>query len=119
MNYKVKGTITKIEEVKELSNGAKVLNYIVEQKEVSGNGLEWVTPFNINMYKAGEYLGHIDKFLEFNKVGDEVEVEFTIRGQEYQGKIYNSLSHWRCEKTETIKSEQPKQAEDQDNDLPF
>ena len=50
------------------------------------------------MYKGAEYSEHVDNFVKYNKVGDEVEVEFTIRHQEYQGKIYNSLNHWKITK---------------------
>ena len=92
--YKVKGTITAIGEKKVLDNGAVVLDYVVS--ETSENG--YVTPFSFNIYKSAEYAEFVDKFIEFNKVGDEVEVEFSIRGKEYNGRIYNSLSHWRCDK---------------------
>lgn len=115
MNYKVRGIITKIEEVKTLDNGAKVLNYIVEHTSENN----WITPFNINMYKKDEYVSHIDKFLEFNKVGDEVEVEFTIRGQEYNGKVYNNLSHWRCDKVSVVANSTPTQQEHSNDGLPF
>jgi len=96
MNYKMKGTITKIGEKKTLDNGAVVLNYVVE--ETSDNG--YTTPYSFNMYNKAEYAEHVDNFISYNKVGDPVEVEFSIRGKEYNGKIYNSLSHWRCDKVE-------------------
>jgi len=94
MNYKVKGTIASIGEKKVLDNGAVVLDYIVN--ETSENG--YVTPYSFNMYKTADYVDFINKFIEFNKVGDSVEVEFSIRGKEYNGRTYNSLSHWRCDK---------------------
>ena len=96
MNHKVKGTIVKIGEKKKLDNGAVVLDYIV--KRVSDNGYE--TLYNMNMYKKEEYVEHIENFTQFNKVGDNVEVEFDIRSREYEGRIYNSLSHWKCSKVE-------------------
>lgn len=92
--YKVKGKITSIEDVKTLDNGAKVVNYILDH--VSENG--YVTKYNIGLYKGEQYAEHVDNFVKFNKVGDEVEVEFTIRSTEYNGKIYNNLNHWKLEK---------------------
>ena len=94
MKYKVKGKITTISEKKMLEGGAVVLDYVVEVTSETG----YTTPYNFGLYKKAEYAEHVDNFLQFNKIGDEVEVEFTIRGQEYNGKIYNSLNHWRCDK---------------------
>ena len=115
MNYKVKGTIVQIGEKKVLDNGAVVLDYIVN--ETSDNG--YVTPFNMNIYKSSEYADFVDKFIEFNKVGDAVEVEFNIRGKEYNGRVYNSLSHWRCDKVGGIPTQDPTPAQELVDDLPF
>lgn len=109
--YKVTGTIKSISEKKVLDNGAVVLSYVVE--ETSGNG--FVTPFNIEMYNSADKAEFVDKFLEYNKVGNNVEVEFTIRGREYNGRIYNSLSHWKCVNVSQVPTEQAKE----EDDLPF
>jgi hypothetical protein len=69
------------------------------------------------MYNKSEYSELVDKFIEFNKVGDEVEIEFTVRGREYNGKIYNSFSHWRCDKIK--EADKAKQTEPVESDLPF
>ena len=92
-NFKVKGTITQIGEKRTLPTGV-ALDYLVEATEENG----YKTTYNIGMYKKNEFSEHVDNFIKYNKVGDNVEVEFTIRGQEYKGKIYNSLNHWKCEK---------------------
>lgn len=94
MKYTVKGTIKEIGEKKELSNGATVLEYVVNH--VSENG--WETPFKMEMYNKPERIEYLDNFLKYNKVGDSVEVEFDVKGREYEGKVYNSLSHWSCKK---------------------
>ena len=107
MNYKVKGIINEVSEIKTLESGAKVLDYILEHTSENN----WVTPFKINLYKSAEYSEHVDNFVKYNKVGDEVEVEFIIRGSEYNGKIYNSLSHWKINK---VSSEQPQQEEQEE-----
>ena len=99
--YKVKGQIKSIGEKKVLDNGAVVLNYVVE--ETSDNG--YVTPFSIEMYNSADKAEFTDKFLEYNKVGNNVEVEFTIRGREYQGRIYNSLNHWKISNASEVPTE--------------
>lgn len=98
MNYKVKGVITTIGERKELENGATVLDYVVEETAENGHK----TLFSFNMYKTSEFASHVDNFIQYNKVGDNVEVEFTVRGREYQGRIYNSLSHWKIDKVDSV-----------------
>ena len=110
--FQVKGTIKTIGERKELSNGATVLDYVVNN--VSENG--WETPFKIEMYNKPERIEHLENFLKFNKVGDVVEVEFDIKGREYEGRVFNSLSHWSCKKTE---DSVPAAAEEVASDLPF
>ena len=113
MKYNVKGTIKTIGEKKELSNGATVLEYVVNN--VSENG--WETPFKLEMYNKPERIEHLENFLKFNKVGDSVEVEFDIKGREYEGRVFNSLSHWSCKKTEDTA---PVEATAEEvNDLPF
>ena len=110
--FKVKGVISKIGEVKTLDNGAKVLEYVVDVTSENG----YVTTYSLNMYKKEEYASHVDNFIQYNKVGDNVEVEFDIRGREYNGKTYNDLSHWKIEKIGQGGQEQPKEENDL---LPF
>ena len=112
--YKVKGVITEITDVKTLDNGATVLDYTVKATE--DNGYE--TLYSFNMYKKPEYKDHIENFIKFNTVGDSVEVEFTVRGREYQGRVYNSLNHWRCDKLEAT-AEAATTAAVTEDDLPF
>lgn len=109
MNYKVKGKITSIGQKKALDNGAVVLDYIVETED---NG--YVTPFSFNIYKSTDYIDQIDKFLEYNSVGDNVEVEFSIRGRLYNDRVYNSLSHWKINKIQNTV-----EIEDDGSGLPF
>lgn len=116
MGYKVSGVITQIGEKKELANGAMVLDYVVE--ETAENGYK--TPYGFNIYKTGEFTEFIDKFIEYNKVGDNVTVEFNIRGKEHNDRIYNNLSHWRCDKVEqTLESMSDNNCSEGDDPLPF
>ena len=95
--YKVKGVIQSIGEKKELANGAVVIDYVINH--VSENG--YSTLYNVGMYKKAEYAEHVDNLIKFNKVGDSVELEFTIRSQEHNGRIYNNISHWKLEQMNT------------------
>ena len=117
MSYKVTGKITQISDIKTLNTGAKVLEYLID------TGAEYNNLYQFNIYKKAEYSDQVDKFVEFNKVGDLVEVEFNISTKEYQGKYYTNLSHWRADKV----NEMPKAQEitasdfapDREDGLPF
>ena len=113
MKYTVEGTIKTIGERKELSNGATVLSYTVNN--VSENG--WETELSIEMYNKPERIEHLDNFLKFNKVGDSVVVEFDIKSREYEGRVFNSLSHWSCKKQEATAP--VVETAEAVNDLPF
>ncbi len=113
-NFKVRGTISSISEKKTLDNGSVVLDYVVDS--TSDNG--YVTQYNFGMYKKPEYAEHVDNFIQFNKIGDVVDVEFTVRSQVYNEKVYNNLNHWRCDKIEMSESTVIETAKDED-DLPL
>ena len=42
----------------------------------------------------------VDDFLKYNKVGSVVDVDFNVRGNEYQGKYYVSLTAWKVFKSQ-------------------
>ena len=41
----------------------------------------------------------VDDFIKYNKVGASVDVDFNVRGNEYNGKYYVSLSAWKVFKS--------------------
>ena len=57
----------------------------------------------------------VDKFLQYNKEGDSVDVDFNIRTNEYQGKYYTSLQAWKVFKAEG----QAQANEEEEDDSPF
>lgn len=67
----------------------------------------------------------VDKFLQYNKVGDMVDVDFNIKTNEWKGKYYTSLQAWKVFKVgANIPNPQPQpQAdpgqEEEDDKLPF
>ena len=90
MALEIKGVIEKILEVQK---GAK--------KDGSG---DWEkqsflvrTQEQYNNLYCFEIFGDqkVDNFAKFNKVGQEVTVEFNVSTNEYQGKYYTTLSAWK------------------------
>jgi non-homologous end joining protein Ku len=59
----------------------------------------------------------VDDFIKYNKVGKSVEVDFNIRGNEYNGKYYVSLSAWKVFSLDVKPTEQVKEVES--DSLPF
>lgn len=106
---KIKGKIVRIGEIAEAGNGKK-LTFRIDTGEEFNNLLEF------EMYKKEEYIKHLENFPKYNKVGDEVEVEFNIKTfnwkPEADDKIFTSLSCWKVEK---LGQEQTEDSED----LPF
>lgn len=90
MALEVKGIIEKIIEVqkgekKDGSGQWEKQQFIVDTK----------TQYN-NLY-CFEIFGDqkVDNFAKYNKVGQEVTVEFNVNTSEYQGKYYTTLSAWK------------------------
>ena len=64
----------------------------------------------------------VQNLTKYQKVGDNVTVEFNVNCNEYQGKYYTTLSAWKISKADTsATSEQPTTLgeEDASNPLPF
>ena len=60
----------------------------------------------------------VDNFIKFNKVGQNVDVDFNIKTSEWQGKHFTSLAAWKVFKA--AEAEAPSQAEAPVSDgLPF
>jgi hypothetical protein len=64
----------------------------------------------------------VENLTKFNKVGDNVKVQFNIGTNEWKGKYFTSLSAWRIEKLETAPATPQAPAEvspEPVEDLPF
>jgi len=92
MSYTTEGKIISIGEVKNFDNGAKAVDYQVKTNEQYNN------LYSFDMYKSADNVQHIDNFIKYNKVGDNVRVEWNVRTNEYKGKFITSLSSWKIEK---------------------
>ena len=66
----------------------------------------------------------VDNFLKYNKVGQDVDVEFNIKTNEWKERFYTSLDAWKifkADSTETPGADPVASpiAEEEDNDLPW
>ena len=113
MSFTIKGKILSIGEVKNFDNGAKAIDYQVETSEQYNN------LYSFEMYKGAEHVEHIDNFIKYNKVGDQVSVEFNVRTNDYNGRFYTSLSPWRVDKLDQAQPVQDSIVTDDTDELPF
>ena len=107
------GVIERIEEVKVFSEKFKALKFTIN----TGGEYPQVVEFQASQDKA-------DSFTEFNKVGDNVEVLFNLRGRNWTNpsgevKTFNTLEVWRVNKVDSAIPEAIKQTAEVEDDLPF
>jgi rubrerythrin len=81
------GLITSISDITE-SNGYKRLSFVIENEKESA----------CFQKSCKEDEQHLDNFLKYNKVGDEVTVEFYLKANEWKGKYYTNLNAGKVEK---------------------
>ena len=121
MDFKVKGTIKVISKIQEFESGAKKLTFRIDTGEQYNNLLEF------ELFKGADYVEHLNKFLEYNKTGDLVEVEFKLKSNHWTkdgaDKVFTSLTCWRVDKVNGESSSVTEGLElepnDNGNDLPF
>ena len=108
MALEVTGKITKILELQTGTTQAgsewKKQSFILETSEQYNN------VYCFEVFGAEK----VDNFLQYNKVGYNVKVDFNVSTNEWKGKYFTSLSAWKIFKAET---EAP--AEEAGNDLAF
>ena len=61
----------------------------------------------------------VENFNKFNKVGDNVEVDFNVKTNEWKDKYFTSLDAWKIFKVDETDTEQPAVVEEEQSDLPF
>ena len=105
---KLKGTIKIIGEMQTFDSGFKKVDFVITTSDQYPQDVK----FEIVKDKA-------ENFLKYNKIGQEVDVSFNIRGNEYNGKYYVNLSAWKVFKSEKTELEEPNKTEEEKEDLPF
>jgi len=116
--FKITGTIKSISPITEVSTGKK-LTFRID------NGA--TAPYNLvefELYKGTDYVSHVEKFGDYNKVGDNVEVEFNLKTYNWKpeddNKIFTSLSCWKVEKvTDNVSPVGNDPIAPEPGDLPF
>lgn len=108
---KLTGKIKQIGEIQEFDSGFRKLEFVITTSEQYPQDVK----FEIIKDK-------IDNFVQYNKVGQEVEVSFNVRGNEYNGRYFVNLQAWKVFKTTqsegTTEVKQENKQEEED-DLPF
>jgi hypothetical protein len=85
------GKITNILEVVEVGANKKV-EFVVTEIEV-----QYPQSVKFGIFGTDK----VDKFIQYNKVDQIVEVLFNFKTNEYQGKYFTSIDAWRVNKVES------------------
>ncbi len=85
------GKITSILEVVEVGANKKV-EFVVTETEV-----QYPQAVKFGIFGTEK----VEKFLQYNKVDQEVEVLFNFKTNDYQGKFFTSIDAWRVNKVES------------------
>jgi len=110
---KIKGRITKVLEKE--SGTSKAGKDYVKQSFVIDTGQQFNPEVCFQIFGAEK----VDKFNQYNKEGDEVEVSFNVSSREFNGKYYHNLDAWKVFKA-TASTPQIDNAPAEDDDmLPF
>ncbi|PHR23600.1 MAG: hypothetical protein COA36_16850 [Desulfotalea sp.] len=119
MEIKVKAVIQSISGVTETSTGGKWLTFRAKTVE------EYSQVIEVKIYKKKEYAEHADKFVQYNKVGDTVDLELKIQSSlhEESGRMFTNLNLWKCTKLEVtaapLPTPPPVAASNDDDSPPF
>jgi len=115
----------------------KITKVLDVQNGTSKEGKEWQkliftleTTEQYNNLYAFEVFGSekVETFNKFNKVGDDVKVDFNVSTNEWQGKYFTSLQAWKVFKADAMEQatavidaafEPAGDLNELDNDLPF
>ena len=84
MSYQLTGKIKSIGTTETFASGFTKREFIVEE-----TAEKYPQLFKLEFVKDKTTI--LDRY----KIGDEVEVSFNIRGNEHNGKVYNSLQAWQ------------------------
>lgn len=108
----LQGKIKLIKDVQEFDSGFKKVEFVLTTNEQYPQDVKFEV-----LKEEG-----VERFLQYNKVGDYVNVSFNIRGNEYNGNYYVNLQSWRVEKLEGANSVSNSNIDPLNNDtdeLPF
>lgn len=92
------GKLIAISEIEAIGLGKK-LTFRID------NGNQYSNIVEFEMYKGADYVEHLDNFKKYNKIDDNVMIEFDIKTYnwkpESENKIFTTLSAWKVTKAES------------------
>ena len=122
-----KGKVTHVGQVKQgtTNKGTDYATNTLVATELNPENPEYPQQGVFKMFKTGEYMKSVLEF--FPKVGDEVEIDYKIKANEYKGNFYGDNDVFKITKIgggqqQTKASPQPAVAQqgfDDGDDLPF
>lgn len=82
---------------------------------------EYDRTIGFDFFGSGDKVEKIDKFIEYNSVGKEVEVSYNVSSRVYEGKVYHNIDAWKVygKNTTSANAAPVGTEEDYDDDLPF
>ena len=107
------GIIKSISEKQMFPSGSGKITFRIE------SGDEYNPLWEFELFKGAAYVEHLDNFTKYNKVGDNVTIEYDIKTNHYTGNgkdsVFTTLGAWKISKVEGFEApkEEPKE------DLPF
>ena len=108
MELKLNGKIKLIGDIQEFDSGFKKVEFVITTDDQYPQDVK----FEIVKDK-------IDNFIKYNKVGDDVQVSFNVRGNEYKEKYYVSLTAWKVFKASAEANPDLNKSDAEVDDLPF
>lgn len=114
MELKLTGSIKLIGELQTFDSGFQKREFVLTTNEQYPQDIK----LEVVKDKAADFETH-------NKAGDNVEVKFNVRGNEYNSKYYVNLQAWFISKVEAGATPQPETHRplvtdgQEDDDLPF
>lgn len=113
MELKIKGTITKILEAESGTSKAgkewNKLDFLIETKDAYPK----IVCFTL--------FGDKTDIMQYQKVGNLVDVYFNLESREYNGKYFHNINAWKITKLETeiVDAENEAPPLEEDNNIPF
>jgi hypothetical protein len=111
---KIKGRITKVLPIENGTSKAgkewQMMNFVID------TGQQFNPEVCFKLFGSEK----IEKFNQYNKEGDEVEVSFNVSSREFNGKYYHNLDAWKVFKAAAgTPSPELNSSDTEDDDLPF
>ena len=114
MELKINGKVKVIMDLQTFDSGFKKREFVITTQEQY--------PQDVKLECTQDRVSMIDPL----NVGDDVDVAFNVRGNEYNGRYYVNLQAWKIEKGGSVEAPSPEAPDtqleplgDDEDDLPF